>query len=52
MRHPQVAADDARPEALGGQLDDLEPDVVGQGPPIDEHPAQLVDPALACEREV
>ena len=45
----QLPGDDAGPNAGGGHLDDLEADVVGQRPPIDEHPAQLVDAPLACE---
>ena len=28
--------------------DVVEPDVVGQWPPIDKHPAQLVHPTLTC----
>ena len=45
----QLPGDDAGADAGGGHLDDLEADVVGQRPPIDEHPAQLVDAPLACE---
>jgi hypothetical protein len=44
----QLAADDAGADAGGRHLDDLEPDVVGQRPPVDENAAQLVDPTLAC----
>jgi hypothetical protein len=44
----QLAADDAGADAGGRHLDDLEPDVVGQRPPVDKNAAQLVDPTLAC----
>ena len=33
---------------FGHVRDVVEPDVVGQWPPIDEHPAQLVHPTLTC----
>ena len=49
MADAQLPGDDAGANAGGGHLDDLEADVVGQRPPIDEHPAQLVDAPLACE---
>ena len=42
----QLARDDARPHARRRQLDDLQPDVVGQRAAVDEHAAQLVDAAL------
>jgi len=45
---PQLPADDTGPDPGCRHLDDLEPDVVGQRPPVDEHAAQLVDPPLAC----
>ena len=48
----QLPGDDAGANAGGGHLDDLEADVVGQRPPIDEHPAQLVDAPLACEEGI
>ncbi len=44
----QLSGDDAWPDAGRRHLDDLEADVVGQGAPVDEHPAELVHPALAC----
>ena len=50
MADPQLSGDDARPDAGRRHLDDLEADVVGQGATVDEHPAQLVHPALACLR--
>ena len=50
MADPQLAADDARSYAGRRHLDDLEPDVVGQRPPVDEDAAELVDAALALER--
>ena len=49
MADPELARDDAGADAGGGHLDDLEADVVGQRPAVDEHAAQLVDAALACE---
>ena len=49
---PELPADDAGSHPGGRHLDDLEADVVGQRPPIDEHPAQLVDAPLACEEGI
>ena len=49
MGDAELARDDAGPHARSGHLDDLEADVVGQRPAVDEHAAQLVDAALACE---
>ena len=43
----QLPRDDAGPHAGRRHLDDLQPDVVRQGAAVDEHPAQLVHPALA-----
>ena len=48
----KLSRDDARSDAGGGHLDDLEADVVGQRAPVDEHPAQLVDAPLACEEGI
>ena len=45
----QLPRDDARPDAGGRHLDDLQPDVVGQRPAVDEDAAQLVDAALTFE---
>lgn len=42
----QLARDDAGPHAGRRHLHDLVPDVVGQGAPVDEHPAELVHAAL------
>ena len=50
MADSQLAGDDAWPDAGRRHLDDLEADVVGQGATVDEHPAELVHPALACLR--
>lgn len=44
---PQLARDDARPDAVVGHLYDLVSDVVGQRPAVDEDPTELVHPALA-----
>ena len=49
MTDAQLTRDDARPDPGGRHLDDLQPDVVGQRPPVDEDPAQLVDAALTFE---
>ena len=46
---PQLPADHTGSHPGRSHLDDLESDVVGEGAPIDEHPAQLVDPTLALE---
>lgn len=43
---PQLARDDAGPDAGRRHLHDLQPDVVRQGPPVDEHPSQLVHTTL------
>ena len=47
VRHLQLSAYVARPHSVGRHLDDLHPDVLGQGAPIDEEAAQLVDAPLA-----
>lgn len=47
MRDAQLSRDDARPDAVVGHLHYLVANVVGQGSPVDEHAAQLVDPTLA-----
>ena len=49
MADPQLPADDTGPHPRRGHLDDPQPDLVGQGSPVDKDPAQLVDPALALE---
>ena len=49
MADAQLARDDAGPHAGRRHLDDLEADVVGEGAPVDEHPAQLVHAALPLE---
>jgi hypothetical protein len=46
---PELARDDARPDSGRGHLDDLEADVVGQRPAVDEHAAELVDAPLTFE---
>ena len=40
---PELPRDVAGPDAQLGQLDDPDPDVVGQGPPVDKDPSKLVD---------
>ena len=50
MADAQLSGDDAWPDAGSRHLDDLEADVVGEGAPVDEHPAELVHPTLACLR--
>ena len=47
VRDAQLSRDDAGSDAVVGHLDYLVSDVVGQRPPVDEHSAELVDPALA-----
>ena len=49
MADPQLPADHTRSHPGRRHLDDLEADVVGEGAPVDEHPAQLVHTALALE---
>ena len=49
MADPQLTADDTWSHAGRRHLDNLEPDVVGQRPPVDEDAAELVDAALALE---
>ena len=48
MADAQLARDDAGPHAGRRHLDDLEADVVGQRPAVDEHAAQLVHAPLPC----
>ena len=43
---PELPADDAGPHPGGRHLDDLEADVVGQRPAVDEDSPQLIDPSL------
>ena len=49
MADSQLPADHTGSHPGCRHLDDLEPDVVGEGAPVDEHPAQLIDPTLALE---
>ena len=49
MADSQLPADHTRSHPGRRHLDDLETDVVGEGAPVDEHPAQLVHTALALE---
>ena len=46
VRHPELPGDDAGPDPGRRHLDDLESDVVGERPAIDEHAPQLVDSTL------
>ena len=46
MRHPELPRDVAGPDAELRQLDDPDPDVVGQRAAVDEHASQLVDLAV------
>ena len=48
MADAQLARDDAGPHPGRRHLDDLEADVVGQRPTVDEHAAQLVHASLPC----
>lgn len=47
MRDSQLSRDYTRSDAVVGHLHYLVSDVIGQGPPVDEHAAELVDPTLA-----
>ena len=47
MRHPELPGDDAGPDPGRRHLDDLEPDVVGQGASVDVDSPQLIYTALA-----
>ena len=49
MADPKLSADHTRSHSGCSHLDDLETDVVGEGAPVDEHPAQLVHTTLALE---
>lgn len=46
--HAELPRDHAGAHARRRHLHDLEADVVGQRPPVDEHAAQLVHAALSC----
>jgi len=50
MTDPQLPADHTGANTGGGHLDDLEPDMVGEGTAVDENSTQLVHTALALER--
>lgn len=47
MRDSELSRDYTRSDAVVGHLHYLVSDVIGQGPPVDEHTAELVDPTLA-----
>lgn len=47
VRDSQLSRDYAGSDAVVGHLHYLVSDVIGQGPPVDEHTAELVDPTLA-----
>lgn len=47
MGDSQLSRDYTRSDAVVGHLHYLVSDVIGQGPPVDEHTAELVDPTLA-----
>ena len=47
MADPQLSGDVAGPDALVGELHDALPHHVGERPPVDKDPAQLVDAAVA-----
>ena len=46
--HLQDSGDVARPRAAVREFHDLLPRGVGQRPPVDEHPAELVHAAVTC----
>ena len=48
---PQLSADHTGSHPGRRHLDDLEPDVVGEGAPVDKHPAQLVHTTLALQQK-
>ncbi len=48
VRDEQLSGDVAWAYAHRGHLDDSAPDVLGQRPPVHEHPTQLVDARLTC----
>ena len=52
MADPELSTDDTRPHSRRSHLNDLQPDVVGQGAAVDEDPAQLVHSALALEDDI
>ena len=52
MRDTQLAGDVAGPNPQLGQLDDPDPDVVGQRPTVDKHPSKLVDLAILVQLRV
>ena len=49
MADPQLSADHTRPNSGRGHLYNLQPDVVGQRPAVNEDPSQLIHPALPLE---
>lgn len=50
--HPELPGDVAGSDAQLGQLDDPDPDVVGQGPAVDKHPSQLVDLSILIQLRI
>ena len=46
VRYPQLPRDDARAHSGRRQFHNLQPDVIGQRPPVDEDSAQLIDTPL------
>lgn len=51
MRDAKLTRNDARTNAGGGKLDDLEANVVGKRSAVDEYTAKLVDSSLTCKIE-
>ena len=49
MTDAKLTRNDARPNSGRGHLDDLESDVIGKRPAVDEDASQLVDAALTFE---
>ena len=52
MTDQELPGDVTGPDPHEGQLHYPPPDILGQGPPIDKHPAQLVNTRLACNNQV
>ncbi len=49
MRDPELSGDVTGPDAELGELDDAYSNVVGQRPPVHEHPTKLVHLTILAE---
>ena len=49
MGYPELSGDVAGPDPELGELNDPDPDVVGEGSAIDEHSSELIDLSILVQ---